>query len=104
MVDKWCVCVGMESSAGFAPAVVSCARHLYDHNYDITFALEHIFQVCVSERNGGREGGREGGRREGGREGGGREGVREGDGSLALVDGGEVKWIDISHCTHTCRA
>jgi uncharacterized protein (DUF1800 family) len=31
------------SSVGFAPEVVSCARHCYDHNYDITFALEHVF-------------------------------------------------------------
>jgi hypothetical protein len=32
------------SSIGLAPAVVNCARHFYDHNYDITFALEHILQ------------------------------------------------------------
>jgi len=31
-----------QSSIGMPPAVVACARHLYDHNYDITFALEHI--------------------------------------------------------------
>lgn len=32
------------SSVGFAPDVVSCARHFYDHNYDLSFALEHILQ------------------------------------------------------------
>lgn len=32
------------SSLGFSAEVVSCARHLIDHNYDVAFALEHIFQ------------------------------------------------------------
>lgn len=32
------------SSVGFAPEIVSCARHFYDHNYDLSFALEHILQ------------------------------------------------------------
>jgi hypothetical protein len=32
------------SSVGFAPEVVLCARHFYDHNYDLTFALQHIFE------------------------------------------------------------
>ena len=34
----------MESAAGFPMAVVSCAQHLYDHQYDLTFALEHLLQ------------------------------------------------------------
>lgn len=32
------------SSIGMHPNVVGCAKHLYDHNYDVTFALEHILQ------------------------------------------------------------
>eukprot|EP00392_Amoebophrya_sp_AT5.2_P007706 g7721.t1 len=28
----------------FALEVIACANHLYDHNYDVTFALEHIFR------------------------------------------------------------
>ncbi|CAD7938576.1 unnamed protein product [Amoebophrya sp. A120] len=32
------------SSIGMPPAVVSCATHFYDHNYDLTFALEYILQ------------------------------------------------------------
>ena len=35
----------MASIVGYSPDVVACARHLYDHNYDVTFALEHILQV-----------------------------------------------------------
>ena len=34
----------VESAAGFPSPVVGCAQHLYDHNYDVTFALEHILQ------------------------------------------------------------
>lgn len=34
----------MASIVGYSPDVVACARHLYDHNYDVTFALEHILQ------------------------------------------------------------
>jgi hypothetical protein len=35
---------GMVSSAGYASEVVSCARHMYEHHYDVMFALEYIFQ------------------------------------------------------------
>eukprot|EP00391_Amoebophrya_sp_Ameob2_P002597 CAMPEP_0179009312 /NCGR_PEP_ID=MMETSP0795-20121207/16205_1 /TAXON_ID=88552 /ORGANISM="Amoebophrya sp., Strain Ameob2" /LENGTH=1536 /DNA_ID=CAMNT_0020704501 /DNA_START=63 /DNA_END=4673 /DNA_ORIENTATION=- len=35
---------GTMSAIGMPPPVVSCARHFYDHNYDLTFALEHILQ------------------------------------------------------------
>lgn len=34
----------VESVAGFPSPVVGCAQHLYDHNYDVTFALEHILR------------------------------------------------------------
>lgn len=32
------------SSVGYAPDVVRCAEHLFDHHYDIKFALEYILQ------------------------------------------------------------
>ena len=35
------------SAAGFAPEVVNCAEHLYDHNYDVKFALEFILEDKV---------------------------------------------------------
>lgn len=31
------------SSTGFGPEVMACAEHLYDHSYDITYALEYVF-------------------------------------------------------------
>ena len=34
---------GMMSSVGYASEVVGCARHMYDHHYDIMFALEYVF-------------------------------------------------------------
>ena len=42
----------LASSIGFAPEVVDCAAHLYDHNYDIKFALEYILQDKVFFREG----------------------------------------------------
>jgi len=40
------------SSIGYAPEVVDCATHLYDHNYDVKFALEYIFQDKIFFREG----------------------------------------------------
>lgn len=41
----------MASSMGFAPDVVECAEHLYDHNYDVTFALDFIFRDKIHFRD-----------------------------------------------------
>jgi len=38
----------IESAVGYSPDVVACASQLYDHNYDVTFALEHILQVWLA--------------------------------------------------------
>jgi len=35
---------GPYSMAQEPPAVVACAEHFYDHDYDITYALEKVFQ------------------------------------------------------------
>ena len=36
------------SAAGFSPEVVKCAEFLYDHNYDVTFALRFVLEDKVS--------------------------------------------------------
>lgn len=36
------------SAAGFSPEVVKCADLLYDHNYDVTFALRFVLEDKVS--------------------------------------------------------
>ena len=41
VVERWCVSYSKRCSSA---QVVDCATHLYDHNYDVKFALEYIFQ------------------------------------------------------------